>query len=204
MSKASAVNDLLDRLVDAIERIQRDLPMLVALGGEWKRGYVGVGNGTAGGKSDLTAPERIAIAKDQPDRDIADYLADLEQWADQGLRKQDRGGLDLDGRRAHLVPLKAEAARKLVDGDVGLCRTHLRAGIKVPLLRDDGARGDLCRWCYDFARPVEAGGYGVDPPVAVVRRKHETGRVERRFIEAELAPKANGKGRRAKRQRRSA
>jgi len=179
----AAFEELLDHLADAATRIRDDAERLGKLSGMWRRGYVSQARGAGGGADVvLTSPERIATSP-QPDRDIADFIRAVERWAAQGI--------ELEKRRACLLPMTQDAALKLVDGDVGLCRAHRRAGIKTPLLRNDGARGDLCRWCYDFRF-----AWKVDPTPEIIRRKHEYGRISRQFVEAELSKRKAGRKRR--------
>lgn len=165
MAKASAFQELLDRVVDAVERMQRDAPALGALANEWRRGYTPQGAGV-GGNSELTAPERIATSPGQPDRDIAIWVRDVEAWA--------KGGIDLEKRRAHLLPVDAGVAKLLVERDGPCCRLHAEVGSHRPVYRKVE---DLCRDCYDFKRREEA-----EPPLWIVERWARGQRVYDRHV----------------------
>lgn len=174
MSRLSVVQEMLDHLVEAVERIQRDLPAIVEHGHRWQRGYpaqLGAGGGGGHGES---STQRIATTPGpDPTRDVARFVA--------GIRSLAKDAEELDKLRGRLKPLDAKAAKDLAALDEPGCRLHAEAGSHRPRYS-----GDLCRTCHDFSRD-----FGEEPPDEIVAKWVQGRKVHQSEIRLALDARRN-------------
>lgn len=182
MSNLSALQEALDWLTEAVERIQRDLPVIAEHAHRWQKGYPAQLGGGGGGGHGESSTQRIATTPGpDPTRDVARLMARLRKWAEEGL--------DLDKERGRLKPLDAKAAKDLAALDEPGCRLHARAGSHRPRYS-----GDLCRTCHDFSRD-----FGEEPPDEIVRMWVDGKKPHVNQIKAVLAHQARPERRRGHR-----
>jgi hypothetical protein len=155
---------LLDQAHDDLEVICAHLPAALARLADYAgRGYPSGHTGGGGGDVHLTSTEAAASRPAPHDVDLA--------WARTTLASVAADIADL----AQLVN-RYQPCGELLDAEP-ICISCKRLHVITDVFRTD-----LCRWCYGFKLD-----YGQQPPIAILRTKHERGRVSEADVRAALA-----------------